>query len=381
MIFIVRRITPRPDVIRAEASRLGATISMDEDYQPVVLRVSSEESLDDAILRYAENEGLAVLSGKEGALVIGSSQRCEWWAGRLASSYKDLSRQIRNVLRMNIPGVLYARDKTIELGSRTLVMGIVNISPDSFSGDGLEDISAAVSRVETFLDQGADIIDIGAMSTRPGSDPIPEEEEASRLKDLISRIRPMTDVPISADTYRLGPAQAALEAGADIINDVSGLRDPEMAKLVAAYEAGVVVMHMKGTPKDMQDNPQYEDLIGEIYSELEAGVSRALDSGVRRESIIIDPGIGFGKTIEHNLEIIARLGEFKSMGYPVLVGTSRKGFIGRITGKDPQERKFGTAATVALSVAAGADIVRVHDVEQMLDVCLVADAIVRREFL
>ncbi|MEJ7651957.1 MAG: dihydropteroate synthase [Chloroflexia bacterium] len=245
------------------------------------------------------------------------------------------------------------------------------------SGDGLADPAAAVERATRFLSAGADILDVGAMSTRPGSMPIPEELEAARLAGVISLLRPLTDALISADSYRPGPAAAALKAGADIINDVTGLQDARIARLAAAHAAAVVVMHIQGTPETMQLAPTYTDLIGEVRAGLALGVQTALDAGVPHESIILDPGVGFGKNLEHNLELLRRLGELRFFGLPLLVGVSRKGFIGKITGREVHDRVEGTAAAVALAIANGADIVRVHDVRSMVAVCRMADAIVR----
>ncbi len=256
-------------------------------------------------------------------------------------------------------------------------MGILNVSPDSFSGDGLADVTGALRQAEDFLRAGADILDVGAMSTRPGAAIIAEDAEAERLRNVIAALRTLTDLPISADTLRLEPARAALDVGADILNDISGLRDPRLAQLAASYGTGVVVMHMQGTPETMQRNPQYTDVVGEVYDFLATGVKTAQDAGVSENGIIVDPGIGFGKTLDHNIELLHRLTEFTGLGHALLVGTSRKAFIGRITGREVGERAAGTAATVALAIARGADIVRVHDVEQMVDVCRVSDRIVR----
>ncbi len=260
-------------------------------------------------------------------------------------------------------------------------MGIINVSPDSFSGDGLGDTAGAVDQAHAFLRAGADILDVGAMSTRPGATIIAEATEAERLHRVISALRPLTEKPISADTFRIEPARAALDAGADILNDISGLRDARIAQLAASYGAGVVVMHMQGTPETMQRDPHYDDVVADVYDSLATGATTAQEAGVPEHSIIVDPGIGFGKTLDHNIELLHRLPEFTRLGHPLLVGTSRKAFIGRITGRDVDRRTAGTAATVALAIAGGADIVRVHDVEQMVDVCRVSDRIVRWPFL
>jgi dihydropteroate synthase len=277
---------------------------------------------------------------------------------------------------------------TLPLGERTLVMGVINVTPDSFSGDGLgSDLEAAISQAHRMQQEGADILDIGGQSTRPGSDPVPVEEELRRVIPLIQSLAAPDGVPlpISIDTNRAEVAEAAIKAGAHIINDISGLRDDSaIAEVAAKYGAGLVLMHIQGTPRTMQQNPHYDDLLGEVIQYLREGIDKALACGVKKERIWVDPGIGFGKTRAHNLELLKRLGELRSLGCPVLVGTSRKSFIGRIlaqgTGGElppPQERVIGTGATVAVSIANGADVVRVHDVAHTVQVARIADAIVR----
>jgi dihydropteroate synthase len=227
--------------------------------------------------------------------------------------------------------------------------------------------------------EGADIIDIGGLSTRPGSEPVSVDEEIRRTAPVIEAIAPEVDVPISIDTYRADVARAALGAGASMVNDISGLRfDPEMPVLVSEHNVPVVLMHIKGTPRDMQTDPAYEALVPEIMDYLRQSIRIAEDAGVPKDMIVIDPGIGFGKTFDHNLEIINRLNEFTLLEKPVLVGPSRKAFIGDILGGiPPSERAFGTAASVTASILNGASIVRVHDVADMAMVVRVADAIKR----
>ncbi|HUS14043.1 MAG TPA: dihydropteroate synthase [Chloroflexia bacterium] len=269
---------------------------------------------------------------------------------------------------------------SLPVGRRTLVMGILNMTPDSFSGDGLDgDLAAAVDRATAMQAAGADILDVGGMSTRPGAAEIDEAEELARVVPLVRRLVATVDVPISVDTYRAAVAEAALAAGAVIVNDITGLHaEPALAEAVAQHNAALVLMHIKGTPRTMQDNPHYDDLMGEIIAYLRDGQARARAAGVPATHLWCDPGIGFGKTIEHNLEVIRRLAELRVLGMPILIGTSRKAFIGRILGGRPaEERVAGTGATVALSIAHGADIVRVHDVGPAVDVARVADAITR----
>jgi dihydropteroate synthase len=269
----------------------------------------------------------------------------------------------------------------LPVGRRTLIMGIVNMTPDSFSGDGLGgDLDAAVAHARAMAAAGADLLDVGGMSTRPGSDEVSEAEELRRVVPLIRRLVAEVDLPLSVDTYRAAVADAALAAGAAIANDISGLHaEPALAEAVAHHGAGLVLMHIQGTPRTMQQNPHYDDLLGEVAAYLREGQQRALAAGIAPDHLWADPGIGFGKTIDHNLELLRRLGELRTMvGLPLLIGTSRKGFIGRILGgKPPAERVAGTGATVALAIAGGADIVRVHDVGPAVDVARVSDAIVR----
>jgi dihydropteroate synthase len=226
---------------------------------------------------------------------------------------------------------------------------------------------------------GADIIDIGGESSRPGALPVTEEEELRRIIPLLERLSAELTVPLSVDTYKSSVARRALEAGASVINDISGLRfSPDMAKVAADFGAAVVIMHIKGTPRDMQQNPVYADVVGEVRAYLEEGIELAVRSGVDPEKIMVDPGIGFGKNLEHNLTLLGRLDEFRSLGRPVVLGTSRKKFIGTILGIPvPEQRVDGTAATVALGIERGAKIVRVHDVARMVQVARMTDAILK----
>lgn len=276
------------------------------------------------------------------------------------------------------------RDFDLDLSSKTHVMGILNITPDSFSDGGLfYEPERALEHALKMVEDGADIVDIGGESTRPGSEPVPEEEEIRRVVPVIKRLSAQIKVPISIDTYKSRVARAAIEAGASIVNDISGLRfDPEMKKVVAEYKVPVVIMHIKGTPKTMQLNPTYEALIPEIMDYLREGIMIAKEAGIPEELIIIDPGIGFGKTFEHNLEIINNLREFTYLERPILVGPSRKAFIGKILGDvPPLMRLEGTLAAVAISAYNGANIVRVHDVPETVKVLKVVDAIRKEKIL
>ncbi len=278
-------------------------------------------------------------------------------------------------------------------GKRTYVMGIMNVTPDSFSGDGLLDeaflLKAVVARARMLVDEGADILDVGGESTRPGSSPVAAEVEAGRVVPAIRAIREAVAVPISVDTYRAEVAEAALDAGADWVNDVWGLRmDPRMAGLVAERGCPIVVMHNRSKPKDVAQEERlggrfvgvaYDDLLADVARELLLSVDIALEAGVKREQIILDPGIGFGKTVSQNLQLIDELDQIKALGYPLLLGPSRKSFIGYTLDLPPQQRLEGTGAVVAIGVDRGADIVRVHDVHEMARVCRMTDSIVRRD--
>jgi len=280
------------------------------------------------------------------------------------------------------PGItLNCRSQKLELGRRTLIMGILNVTPDSFSDGGLfAKVEAAVEHAENMVAQGADIIDVGGESSRPGADTVSVEAEKARVLPVIERLVGTVEVPVSIDTYKSSVARDALSMGACIVNDITALRgDPDMASVVAEAGAPVILMHMKGTPKDMQLDPHYDSLISEITSFLRTRIQAAIDAGIPQNQIIIDPGIGFGKKVEHNLEIIRRLREFKSLGKPILIGTSRKSFIGKVLGLSTDDRLEGTAATIAVAIANGADIVRVHDVKEAARVVRMTDAIVREE--
>lgn len=266
----------------------------------------------------------------------------------------------------------------IKLGSKPLIMGILNVTPDSFyDGGRYTTVDSAVAQVEKMVEEGVDIIDVGGESTRPGSEMISVDEELRRVLPVIKELVKRVDVPISIDTYKAEVARLAIEEGVEMVNDISALRfDEKMIEVVKEKKVPIVLMHMKGTPKDMQINPFYEDVVREIYEFLCERVEWAVTKGVGKDYIVIDPGIGFGKRVIDNLEIIRRLPEFKSLGLPILIGLSRKSFIGHILGGlPPEERLEGTASAVAISVLKGANIIRVHDVKAMRRVAETAHAI------
>ncbi|MBK6644542.1 MAG: dihydropteroate synthase [Anaerolineales bacterium] len=284
---------------------------------------------------------------------------------------------------------------TFDWGSRTYVMGILNVTPDSFSGDGIiakgDVVKFALKQAEGFLSNGADILDVGGESTRPGSEPVNAEDEMERVIPVIAELRRnFPQVLISIDTYKAQVADAAMHAGANIINDVWGFRaDSEIASVAAKYKVPVILMHNRSNPASievreklggMYIGAEYDDLLEDVKRELMNSVGIALKAGVEERLILLDPGIGFGKKREHNLELINRLGEIRSMGYPVLLGTSRKSFIGFTLDLPPDQRIEGTAATIAVGITRGADIIRVHDVKEMTRVAKMTDAIVRTNY-
>ncbi len=267
----------------------------------------------------------------------------------------------------------------LDFSGGCLVMGILNTTPDSFSDGGqFLDPGAAVEHGLKMADEGAAIIDVGGESTRPGSGAVPPAEQIRRVVPVIGALAERVDVPISIDTTNPEVARAALDAGASILNDITALADERMAQLAVQQQVPVILMHMLGTPATMQAEPHYDDVVTEVRDFLLARCEQARSLGIPTERIIIDPGIGFGKTLEHNLQLLRDLETFVATGYRVLVGPSRKGFLGRLTGRDkPAERVFGTAAVVARCVAAGVSIVRAHDVPEMLDVVKVTQELMK----
>ncbi len=273
---------------------------------------------------------------------------------------------------------LRLRSGSFILGERTRIMGILNVTPDSFSDGGrFHNFDAAVAQAEKMTEEGADIIDIGGESTRPGSEPVPLEEEAERVVPVIKHLSKNLPIPVSIDTCKAEIARRALDAGAQMVNDISALRfDGGMAQIVRESGCPLILMHMLGTPKIMQQQPTYDALMPEIISFLIERAAFAVNEGIEFEQLIIDPGIGFGKTVEHNLAILRQLRQLKSIGRPILIGPSRKSSIGKVLDAEVHDRMEGTAAAVALGIANGADIVRVHDVKEMVRVAKMTDAIV-----
>lgn len=355
-----------------------------------MLRLGGEGAISTAVYFGAAVPTDVILMGTIAQLEALISSLRQFPDENLKSIAAELEQALKNYHGGNLKPMQIG-NKTFVWGERTYIMGIINVTPDSFSGDGLAgDVEKAVAQALRFVEEGADILDIGGESTRPGSQPISEEEELSRVMPVLERLVKEVDVPISIDTYKARVAREALEAGASLVNDVWGLRmDPDMANVVAEYKVPVVIMHNRSQPKNAVQEErlggryvgiEYRDLMADIIQELEYSINLALSAGVDYDKIIVDPGIGFGKTVEQNLEILRRLGELKVLGRPILLGTSRKSVIGYVLNLPPNERMEGTAATVALGIAAGADIVRVHDVKEMVRVARMTDAIVRGTF-
>ena len=284
----------------------------------------------------------------------------------------------RSNARPSVSGfVITTRHGPIDMSRRTAVMGIVNVTPDSFSDGGRYfDAARAVAHGERMAHEGADLIDVGGESTRPGVLPVSAEEEIARVIPVIRGLRRKISLPISIDTMKSQVARAALDEGADVINDISALGfDAAMASLAAAEKAPVVLMHMQGTPRTMQQSPSYGDVVEEVRTYLHSRMQFAVESGVETERIVIDPGIGFGKNLEHNLALLRGLSALTALGRPVLVGTSRKTFLGKLLDAAPEERLEGSLAAAVAAVLAGANIVRVHDVKEAVRAVRIADAL------
>jgi dihydropteroate synthase len=291
-------------------------------------------------------------------------------AGELETALRNYSQRKPRPLRL-------AHGRQLTVGGRSLVMGVVNVTPDSFSDGGrFLDPSTAIAQGRRLLEEGADLLDVGGESTRPGARPVPVQVEMRRVLPVIEGLRRATDRPISVDTRKSGVARAALRAGADLVNDVEGLRGASMRRVVARSDAGAVVMHMRGDPRTMQASTDYQDLRSEVFRFLAERTEEAEAAGVRRDGLVIDPGIGFGKSYEGNLDLLGHVGEFRALGYPVLIGASRKGFVGAALGGAPlAERLEGSIACAVAAALRGTEILRVHDVAPTVRALRVADAI------
>ena len=319
---------------------------------------------------------------KTDVILIGTEKQLHKLCGKLLLQpfgLPALAKELKSILANAVATPTFWRTSHHELSlARPLIMGILNVTPNSFSdGNCFTDPRHAVDRAFEMVEQGADIIDIGGESTRPGATPVDSAEELRRVMAVLKLLDGKLHCPISIDTWKSSVASEALAAGAEIINDISGLTfDPQMAALAARTGAGAVLMHTRGRPDSMQQDTSYTDLMAEIMQGLSRSVQIAVEAGAERERLVIDPGIGFGKDTAGNLEILRRLKEFSGLGLPLLIGTSRKGFIGKTLARDTGERIHGTSATVAIAVANGASILRVHDVREMRDVVDMTHAIV-----
>jgi dihydropteroate synthase len=328
-----------------------------------------------------DRRGLDCSISSTGALLMGTEKQFEKLFSKL-EQYPDLQpfgQSLKEILR-NLSRAHYTircRKRTFTLGKQTLLMGVLNVTPDSFSDGGIFfDKEKAIAHGLKMVEEGADFIDIGGESTRPGSKPLGLDEELRRVIPVIESLAKDVDVPISIDTYKSAVAKKAIEAGAQIINDISGLHlDPSLSQVAAKEDVPLVLMHIRGNPETMQKNIHYESLFSEIIQYLKDSIQRAESAGVDPEQIIIDPGIGFGKTVEDNLLILKNLQEFKILGKPLLLGTSRKSFIGKILNADVTERLEGTLSTIVVGVLNGAHIIRCHDVIQAKRAIVIADAV------
>jgi dihydropteroate synthase len=374
----VRAMTGKSRTIVIKVAR--ATVPMAHIIKQQMLSLGGDAAVSKDVLTHAVDS--------TDVLIIGTHAQIRELASRLACQpfgLPDLGSRLDDLLDVIDPKPrvrLRARHHVLEISDHVHVMGVLNVTPDSFSDGGRYlQPSEAADRAAAMVADGADIVDVGGRSSRPGSLPIPESEEQRRIVPVVERIHEAWKGPISIDTCRAAVAEEALKAGASIVNDITAFsEDTAMAATTARFDAACVLMHMQGTPETMQENPSYEDLMGEITLFLRAAVDRALAAGVGADQIAIDPGIGFGKTTEHNLAILKRLPELAVLGMPILVGPSRKRFIGRVLDLPVEDRMEGTLATVAFAVAQGARIVRVHDVRpavrtvRMVEACLSAPA-------
>ena len=323
---------------------------------------------------------------KTDALVIGTKTQLRILSMKMKMQYERLNEAGEKISGL-IEGIEKTHEinigKTLRTGKRTLIMGILNVTPDSFyDGGKYSSVESALERAREMVEEGADIIDVGGESSRPGSLPVSKDEELSRILPVIKAISDELDVPISVDTYRAEVAEEAIKAGAGMVNDITAMGgDDGMAKVVSEHGVPICLMHMKGTPQNMQKNPHYDDTMAEITKFLHERAEYAMAKGIDEKNIILDPGIGFGKRtgegIEDNCEIIARLAELKSLGFPVLVGASRKTFIGNLSNTRVEERLEGSLGAEAMAIANGADILRVHDVKETKRMAMVVDRIVR----
>lgn len=363
--------------------KLGEFVSLYQQ-NPCVLKVISKGTeISGALLSAFSLRRIPCwIHGKHTAYLFSNEQELRDWTRlqQYASSEEEIFvEELRGFLvrQSRLQFEMSSERYMFNFGGPTRLMGILNTTPDSFfDGGKYSDTNRAVERGIEMESEGADIIDIGGESTRPGAEPLSEGDELERVIPVIERLTNEVEIPLSIDTYKAQVAEAAIQAGATIVNDVSGMKmDPQMMEVVAHYGVPVVIMHMKGQPRNMQENPVYSNLIDELYLFFEERIMTARKRGISVSKMIIDPGIGFGKRIWDNYEILQRLQEFRGLGCPILVGPSRKSFIGKVLNLPPEERLEGTAAAVTAAVAANCQIVRVHDIQEMFRVVQIADLI------
>ncbi len=370
----------------------NSSLKMSEYYDFKVVKISYIDVREINIIRAeALKNGMSAVVSDE--ILLLNAAKGELLLGGTAFQYEMLIRALGNSLlncseiALKIKKIVYnygidnfereIKGKIFNFGEKSFVMGILNITEDSFS-DGGKYINAdkAIERAIKMVEDGADILDIGAESTRPGAIPVSEEEELERIVPIVEKLSKLVKVPISIDTYKSEVAKYSLRAGADIINDITGLKgESTMAEVVSDNDAYVIIMHMQGTPQTMQSNPEYQDVVSDICLDLKESFSIAEIAGIKKEKVIIDPGIGFGKSTNHNLEIIKRVGEFKIFGAPILIGASRKSMIGNVLNLPVNERVEGSLAVAASSVMNGASIIRVHDVKETKRTLIMIDSI------
>lgn len=381
-----RRLARRVGLSEESAQQATGAIARPMNLLLTGLAPRTARALADAGRR-PEQEGsgaMVLTAGGDAVLVSGSVRDVFALATVLGQSdrpeVEEAAGVLARCLRRNesVPAGIVVGGSTLKFDGRTLVMGIVNVTPDSFSDGGAhDDLDAAVAHGRRLVDEGADLLDVGGESTRPGADGVPAQEELRRVVPVIERLASV-GVPISIDTTKAEVARAALEAGATLVNDVSGLSaDPELGYVVASAGAALVVMHMRGTPREMQQHTNYTDLVGEVIASLAQSIERAHAAGVDEGRVIVDPGIGFAKSAEQNLALIRHTASFRTLGRPILQGSSRKSFIGKISGTTIQDRLPGTLAAITLGAHHGAHMMRVHDVAAARQALALTDAIDR----
>ncbi len=385
-----------------EFSKIGATLAgqkiMSKKLFPIALKVKDLDVKAANILKQemlarggdvvTSRNTLISSTGLTDVIILGSINSLKSLAEKIRYQpfgLKNLSLLLKDYIKsiednkLKEKKILIISNKKFDIEKEgAIIMGVLNVTPDSFYDGGLYyDYESAKKRAEQIVNEGAHIIDVGGLSTRPGSEPVDVNQELLRVKDILSFIKKNFDILISIDTYRAEVAEYAINTGADIVNDISGLTfDENMLEVIKRKDVSVIIMHIKGTPQTMQKNPQYNDLIDEIYDYLYTQSEKAILAGVKKEKIIVDPGIGFGKNLDHNLKILSKIKDFCNMGYPVLIGASRKSFIGTLLGGvSPAERLFGSISAAVVSYINGASLLRVHDVKQTKEAIKIAQSI------